>query len=248
MMAARVSRAVAPAAAALSLLLLLASPSPVTTAATIGAQRNVTLRTEDGVTLAASWYEPSMRPAPAVILVHMLNRSRHDWDALAARLSSAGIGALAIDLRGHGDSQGMAPPAAPPEYAAMAADVTAARRFLASRPEVVHSRLGVAGASLGATLAVLASGDASIASLALLSPALDYRGVRIEATARKFGRPMLLVASNDDGYASRSVKDLQKGPGTREVVILNQAGHGTAMLSRNPDLAGTLVDWFRRTL
>jgi hypothetical protein len=45
------------------------------------------------------------------------------------------------------------------------------------------------------------------------------------------------------------VKELQKaGTGIREALILNHAGHGTVMLGRDPDLARTLVDWFRRTL
>ena len=30
--------------------------------------------------------------------------------------------------------------------------------------------------------------------------------------------------------------------------MLNGAGHGTAMLARQPDLASSLVDWFSRTL
>ena len=67
---------------------------------------------------------------------------------------------------------------------------------------------------------------------------------------KKYGaRPALMIASDDDAYAVRSVKELQKaGGGTREALILNHAGHGTVMLSHDPDLARTLVDWFRRTL
>ena len=73
--------------------------------------------------------------------------------------------------------------------------------------------------------------------------------LRIEAAARKVTRPMLLVAGDDDPYALRSARDLQKaGGGPRELLILKQAGHGTAMLGRDPTLAGALVDWFRRTL
>src|SRR5215212_9666961 len=68
------------------------------------AARTVSVRTDDGVTLAATWYEADGRAAPAVILVHMLHKSRHDWDPIASRLASEGIGALAIDLRGHGES------------------------------------------------------------------------------------------------------------------------------------------------
>jgi dienelactone hydrolase len=226
----------------LAVVLLALLPSPP-----VSAAQRVVIRTEDGVVLNGTWYEPSMRPAPAVILVHMLRRTRRDWDTAASRLASAGIGALTFDLRGHGDSQG----SAGLDYADMVQDVRAARRFLAARTDVLQGRVGVAGASIGANLAVLAAaGDTTIASLALLSPSLDYRGLRIEAAVRKYGgRPILLVASDEDAYAARSARELQKaGPGRRELLMLSQAGHGTNMLFRSPELVISLVDWFRRTL
>lgn len=229
--------------------LRLATLALVVLGVTAGAASDrVTFRTDDGIEIAATWYEPSSRSAPAVVLVHMLHRSRRDWDGVGSRLASEGIGALAIDLRGHGDSAGVAAGGESSDYAAMVRDLSAARRFVATR---VQGRVGIAGASLGANLAALeASGDPTIASLALLSPSLDYRGLRIEAAVRKYGdRPALLVSSDDDPYATRSVKDLQKaGGGTREPLLLSQAGHGTTMLGRNADLARVLVDWFRRTL
>jgi alpha-beta hydrolase superfamily lysophospholipase len=223
--------------------LLLAPP------AFAGTQR-VTIRTDDGASLAGTWYEVSGRQAPAVILVHMLHRSRHDWDAVATRLASEGIGALAIDLRGHGESSGGIEGGETPDYSTFVRDVAAARRYLASRSDVQQTRVGIAGASIGANLAVLeAAGDPSIVSLALLSPSLDYRGLRIEPALRKFGaRPVLRVVSDDDPYASRSARDLEKGTKGREILSLTGAGHGSTMLEREPSLMGSLVDWFRRTL
>jgi dienelactone hydrolase len=211
--------------------------------------QRVSFRAEDGTAISATWYEPAYRPGPAVILVHMLGRSRRDWDALGSRFAAAGIGALAIDLRGHGES-GHGPVGEGSGYASMVQDLAAARRFLAARGDVVPSRIGILGASIGANLAVLeAASDPGVASLALLSPSMDYRGLRIESAARKYGnRPMLLVSSDDDGYARRSVTDLQKTGSPREVVQLSAAGHGTNMLRRSPDLEYSLVEWFRRTL
>jgi dienelactone hydrolase len=223
----------------------------VVSVASLAASQRVNFRTEDGVLIAATWYEPSSRPAPAVIFVHMLTRSRRDWEQVASRLASEGVGALIIDLRGHGDSTGALARSETPNYASLALDIKAARRYLSSRADVQQSRVGLAGASLGANVAALhAAADASITSLALLSPSLDYRGVRIEQALRTFGgRPALFVASDDDAYALRSVRELEKtGGGIREALILNRAGHGTNMLARDGDLGRRLVDWFRRTL
>jgi dienelactone hydrolase len=235
-----------PAAALLALLAVVLLTAPAW-----AAGQRVTFRTDDGVSLAGTWYEPGVRQAPAVILVHMLHTSQHDWEPLATRLAAQGIGALAIDLRGHGESGGGIGSGEAPDYSALVRDVTAARRYLASRGDVQQSHIGIAGGSLGANLAALeAAGDPAIVSLALLSPSLDYRGLRIEAAMRKYGaRPALLVSSDDDPYATRTVHDLKKaGGGIREALVLSRAGHGTVMLDRDQDLTRTLVDWFRRTL
>jgi dienelactone hydrolase len=230
-------------------LMLLAIGFIVPSGARAGTER-VTIRTDDGVSLAATWYEAGTR-SPAVILVHMLHKSRRDWESVASRLASEGIGALALDLRGHGESTGSLPEGVSADYSVLIRDVIAARRYVASRSDVQPSHVGIAGASIGANLAVLeASADTAVASVALLSPTTDYRGLRIDAAMKRYGaRPALMIASDDDAYAVRSVKELQKaGGGTREALILNHAGHGTVMLGHDPDLARTLVDWFRRTL
>jgi pimeloyl-ACP methyl ester carboxylesterase len=226
---------------AVALAFFLSSPAAIP----LGAAQRVTLRTDDGVQLGATWYEPVTRPGPAVIFVHMLQKSRRDWDALANSLSAAGIGALTFDLRGHGDSQGSAQ-----DHTAMLQDLRAAKRFLIGRSDVTQGRIGIVGASLGATLAaMLAADDPAVRSVALLSPSLDYRGLRIEPSMRKLGsRPVLLVASSEDAYALRSARELQKNATARELQVLTSAGHGTTMLTRSPELVSTLVDWFRRTL
>jgi hypothetical protein len=94
-----------------------------------------------------------------------------------------------------------------------------------------------------------AAGDPSVRSLALLSPALDYRGLKCEAAMRKYGdRAVLLIAATRDPYAVRSVKQLATGGSNRQVLMTEAVGHGTVLLSRHPPLVDQLVDWFRRTL
>src|SRR5690606_25050830 len=112
--------------------------------------------------------------------------------------------------------------------------------FLASQPgEVRPGAIGLAGASLGANLAaVAAAGDGLIRSIALVSPSLDYRGVRIEGAMRQYGgRPALLVASQHDPYAARSVRELaEDAPGPRQIRWSEVTAHGTVLLQRDPDL------------
>ena len=209
--------------------------------------RVVFLRAADGTPLAGALYEPAHRPARAVVLLHMLTRSRRDWDPTAERLRHAGFVVLSLDFRGHGDSSGSTGSG---RLDVLVQDVQAAVAYVKSRPGVIGDRIGLAGASLGASLAAIAAAsDPSVQSLALLSPALDYRGLRCEAAMRKYGqRSALLVAATGDPYAVRSVKQLATAGPNRHVLMTDVNGHGTVLLSRDPPLVDHLVDWFRRTL
>jgi dienelactone hydrolase len=200
----------------------------------------------DGTTRAGMFYEASPRPAPAVVLVHMLGRSKDEWSVVAERLADTGIASIAIDLRGHGRSGGDG--AALP---AMVGDVRAALDWLATQPDVRPNGLGVVGASLGATLAAIAAADASaVRAIAMISPSLDYRGLRLDVgVIRKLGsRRVWMAASTEDPYALRSIKELTDEGATGEQRLSGVRGHGTALLWADPDLAGALVDWLRRTL
>jgi dienelactone hydrolase len=210
------------------------------------AGRVVAFRLADGRMLSGLWMEAQNRPAPAVVLVPMLGRSHDEWHATAQRLSEVNISALAIDL------PGTAPPGGPAELTRWHEAVRAAVAYLASQPaDVQPGAIGVLGASLGANLALVdAVEDPGIASLALVSPSLDYRGVRIDSLMAKYGsRPALLVASVHDPYAARSVRALaQDTSGAREVRWSSIPGHGTILLSRDPELVAAVVEWFQRTL
>ncbi len=206
----------------------------------------------DGVLLAGTFYVTASRPAPAVVLVHMLTRNRTDWEPVAVRLAAEGIAVLAFDLRGHGESS-PAPAEDRATPASMVQDVTAAVAFLRGRADVLHDRIGIAGASLGANLAlVAATGDPLIRTVVLLSPTLDYRGVRVEAAARKYSRPLLLVVSREDAYSWRTVRDLtnpkDRLSASRESLVLEGAGHGTGMFARNGSLIQSVTDFLHRTL
>jgi len=210
------------------------------------AGRVVTFRAADGRTLTGLLLEADARPAPAVVLVPMLGRPRDDWQLVAQRLADASISALAIDL------PGVSVPADPAAFAAWSEDIRAAVAFLASRPaDVGGGSIGIAGASLGANhAAVAAAADPSGRTIALVSPSLDYRGLRIEEPMRAYGaRPALLMASLQDPYAARSIRELsQQAPGPRELRWSSVPAHGSLLLQRDTDLIRQLVEWFQLTL
>ncbi len=208
----------------------------------------------DGQQVSGVLYMPDRKPAPAVILLPMMTRTHLDWGATASRLADAGIAALAIDFRRGGAPRTEPEPAgggASGDFADLALDVLAADTYLSARADIAAGRIGIAGASIGANVAAIAASDLpAIKSLALLSPSLEYRGLRIEPPMRKFGhRPALIIVSDDDPYALRSGRQMVSyGEGVRDLRVVSGAGHGTVMLTRQPDLVGALVDWFVRTL
>jgi alpha-beta hydrolase superfamily lysophospholipase len=228
--------------ATLAALAVFASTVPIA-----AAGRPVTFASSDGVTLAGQLYEASSRPAPGVVLVHMLTRTKADWDDFAQQLEEAGITSLAIDLRGHGASGGSAG-----KLLDMTQDVRAAVQWLSARPGVRPDALGVAGASLGANLALIVAADQPLVRVvAAVSPSLDYRGVRVgPELMRKLGnKPVWLGASSDDPYAARTLHELTvDSGGRREQFQTPTAAHGTNLLNADRSFARSLVDWLRQRL
>jgi pimeloyl-ACP methyl ester carboxylesterase len=145
-------------------------------------------RMDDGVELAGdAWGDPAHQPA---ILLHGGGQTRHAWKRTAHVLARHGFLALAVDLRGHGESGWS--PAGDYGIDRFAADVrTLASRF-AVKPVLI-------GASLGGIASLVAEGEAErplAAALVLvdITPQVDPQGV---ARVRGF-----MAAHLEDGFAS----------------------------------------------
>ncbi|MGA2605294.1 MAG: hypothetical protein ABSG14_13805, partial [Verrucomicrobiia bacterium] len=85
---------------ALAIFLIIVAAQPLVSGQTT---RTVHLRTTDNVGIAGTWYPVPQTPAPAVLLVHSVERDRSVWASFAAALQKNGLAALAIDLRGYGE-------------------------------------------------------------------------------------------------------------------------------------------------
>ena len=134
----------------------------------------------------------------------------------------------------------------------MIQDVRAAAQWLATRPNVRPDAIGVVGASLGASLALLAAVDLpQVRAIGLLSPSLDYRGLRTDtALVKRLGsRALWLAASSEDPLALRTLRDMAADTsGPARAVVSSAAAHGTVLLERDGDIGRALVDWLRRSL
>jgi pimeloyl-ACP methyl ester carboxylesterase len=142
-----------------------------------------------GVRLAADTFGEA--GARTVLLLHGGGQTRHAWRATGASLADAGWRAIAVDLRGHGESTHPRPPA----YALddFVADVRAAIAQIADAPIVI-------GASLGGIAGLLAIAEGPVAPAA---------GIVLVDVAHRFqargGRRIVgFMEQHPEGFASLS--------------------------------------------
>ncbi len=204
---------------------------------------DTTLATADGKSIAASVGVPAKGGQNGVVFVHMAGRNREDWAPVAEKFYRQGLLVLTVDLRGHGANVTSEAPAAltGADWSAMVEDVRAGVGELRKRGA---QKVALVGAELGANLALLvAADDPGIASVALLSPGLDYKGIPTGEAAKRYGaRPVLYVASKDDAYGLRSATALDSvATGPHTLHVFEAAGKGTKMFNREPTLESQLL-------
>ncbi len=140
---------------------------PVPSPAAVGVPRAeaVSLRTEDGLRLAA-WFVPARDGAAKwTVLFFSGNGGNRALRApLAAALSDIGCSTLLTDYRGYGGNPGS------PTERGLALDARAARRYLDGRSDVDPGRIAYFGESLGSGVAVTLAVDRPPAALILRSP------------------------------------------------------------------------------
>lgn len=210
----------------------------------------VTFQTSDGVTVVGDYQEGSS--GRAVLFLHMMPATRSSWAELADRLNALGFSTLAIDMRGHGES--VAGPRGTTldrsaftdeQHQQKMLDVEAAMLFLMERG-TPPARIAIAGASIGANLAIAYAGaHEEVPAAVALSPGLDYHGVRTEEFASRMPRAqkLLLVASAEDEYSFDSVKQLSALKEAGELQLLDGGGHGTAILKNVAGFLDYVVAW-----
>lgn len=224
------------------------------------------LKTKDNKKIVANLFEPEYQirqsaaggkpPVGWLLLVHMMPAVKESWSGFTAKLAVIGYESLAIDLRGHGESD-----AGPEgylkfsdnEHQAGILDVSAGVEFLKSRG-ASSDKIFLIGASIGANLNLLyLSEHPEIKKAVLLSAGLNYRGVATERLIKnlKADQSVFLVSAKDDGRAEANAVQNQKlyevAPAgvKKEIKIYETGGHGTDILKNQLDLTDLIINFLR---
>ena len=211
--------------------------------------QRVAFKTSDGVAIVGDYYAPAAPSEQGLLLLHMMPATRSSWRAFAEKIMAENFQVLAIDLRGHGESSG-----GPNgyknftdiEHQASYLDLEAAVGFLKSKGV---SEFFLGGASIGANLALGYLAEHAEARAAfLLSPGLDYRGVKTLDAAQgiRLGQAVYYVASRDDVYSADSTQQLFDATPAgikKKIKFFETAGHGTTLFDREPAFMDTVVSW-----
>lgn len=200
----------------------------------------------DGVKIVGNWFLAGDN-APAVLLLHMRPATKESWNEFAVKLNVAGFSALAIDLRGHGESTEQNGQKIDfhnfPEgnHTDCRLDVDMALEWLKNQN---IGDIFVIGGSIGANLAIDAMARYSeIKKGAALSPGLEYLGVIIDDVIKKIKNKLFLIASKDDEYSYESVQKLHELNPAAEIKLYDNAGHAQNMFTAKPGLMDEIINW-----
>ncbi|MEX0931803.1 MAG: alpha/beta fold hydrolase [Candidatus Paceibacterota bacterium] len=213
----------------------------------------IQLTTTDGISLNGDYY-PGFGTR-GLVLLHMMPETKESWKEFAGLMQEEGWDIVALDLRGHGNSDG-----GPDGYKTFEneehqksiLDVEAGVTFLETRG-IARSSVALCGASIGANLTIqsMAEHTDTPAGIAL-SPGFNYKGVETRPCMPQLGQQrLLLVASRDDersyGNCATMAEVLAEEASestTVELVVYEHAGHGTDMFGiEKPDLAQRMKEF-----
>jgi dienelactone hydrolase len=214
------------------------------------------LTTTDGMQVASWYWPPKSSGAPAVILLHQRGKDKSSWGSVPDKLLAEGYAAIAIDLRGHGetvDANGrrLALDALQDrDYQAMMNDVAAAQAFLEKQKDVDSEHLAIFGASIGANLAIMyTAGNRNVRGAVALSPGLNYRSLKPADYLDAYStRPLYLIASTGDTQSYQDSLELEKLAVKAKPVhtryFEKSNAHGTDILRAQDGLDDTLISGF----
>ncbi len=217
----------------------------------------VFITTSDNVKIAANYFTVDKNkyenPSGWAVFCHMMPATKESWVDLASELQNAGYEGIAIDLRGHGESDG-----GPGGYRDFSAeehqksvlDIQAAIDFLKAKGASPGETILI-GASVGANLSLqYAANHREIKNIILFSPGLNYENIETEPMANKLkdGQKIFFIGSEDDDLNSEQIQKLfELTPPNikKEIKIYAAGGHGTNILVSHPEIKDSIIEFIK---
>ncbi|HET6864514.1 MAG TPA: alpha/beta hydrolase [Solirubrobacteraceae bacterium] len=216
--------------------------------------------------LAYSLWLPKSPAHAGVVVLHGAGSCKENHHDFARAALAAGLGAIAFDQRGHGESPGPMDGRALGDVAAMAA-------LLRARLDNPDAPIALRGSSMGGYLALVAGAEASASAVVAICPA-SAEGLRRGLAEGRFGfeadRPALdaFLAEHDERYAiaaldapvlllhaegdeqvpvehSRELAQLMRSTKSRLIAV--PGGHHRSV-QHDPDLQAVSVRFIERCL
>lgn len=201
------------------------------------AREDIEFKGEGNVTLRG-WFYPAENvsaPAPVVVLSHGLTAVKEmHIGKYAEAFAAAGINALAYDHHGFGDSDGL--PRQEVDPVVQYRDYRNAISYVASRPEVDASRIGVWGSSFsGGLVLAVGANDSRVKAVVSQVPFISGPGI-VTRMVRPDFLPGLLDAINGD----------------RQSIYAGNEPHMIPVVTPDPTALALMAstethDWFTKT-
>ena len=235
-----------------------AKTSPAPARAAVIVAEDIVIENE-GWLLKGTLRRPETRAVkPAALLLHRAAGHRGEYVDVAEALADRGVASLALDLRGHGESDTLGRFEEPYREnlhinEGAYRDVAAALDWLAARTDIDAERLVVVGASYSGEAAgrALREGARPAAAYVMMSPG-NFSNESI-AAAKDSGARWLFVRSVEEGPASKPHIDalfdaLETDAPSIERRVLEGSGHATELLDGRPEFVVELSLWIAEAL
>ncbi len=212
--------------------------------------QNVQIKSIDGINLSGLLWDRGGNKS--VLLLHAMPETKESWEELAEELYSRGLNVLAIDFRGHGESEGVEyKKQKPEEIQNYFLDARAGLNYLEEKYQ--HTNFVLAGASIGANIALhCMAHDHAIKKAVVFSPGKEYYGVKADDFVKDLNpnQEVLFVSAKDDTRVennSEMTEELySKCKSKKQKKILEEGGHGTDIMGNNEDLFFEIIDFIAK--
>ncbi len=226
----------------------------------VAEPRLIHIESSDGLSLSATIDIPSGQNVqmPAVIFLHQGGSSKEEWTSLPIfqDVTKAGMVAFALDIRGHGASDGEAdfktlfddPDQAP-------RDLMAAMNWLGKSNVVNMDKVAIVGASIGANLAVVAAGTdrfevKTVVAISAKTSAVHNLAGGLKNISHLGSVFMIASELEEDGKrASWAEEIFNAADNPRQIEIVSGSHrHGVSIFSDDPALQDRILSWLVNTL